>query len=65
MLGKLLEIFGLWKNIEQIQQLKKYFLTRQQLAHAVHYMSRHTQKVFADKQGCPGNRAPLVQRGSV
>lgn len=27
------------------------------------YRYRHTQKVFADKQGFPDNRAPLVQRG--
>jgi hypothetical protein len=25
----------------------------------------HTQKVFANKLGFPGNRAPLVQRGLV
>ena len=33
------------------------------MARLVQYMTRQAQKVFADKQGFPGNRAPLVLRG--
>ena len=36
-----------------------------ELARLVQYRTRHPQKVFANKLGLPGNRAPLVQRGLV
>lgn len=43
----------------------KFLSKNEKLARCVRCKYCHAQKVFANKQGFPGNRAPLVQRGLV